>query len=138
MQDSGLTVGKPRSIRLKVPDNPQNLPIRATLSSREHPLYHTAVTTSCVCHTCNRPAVDGTVQFRDTCAHCGADAHVCRNCLHYDEGAHHECRESSAEWVRDKKRRNTCEYFRARQQGSGDRTREKASALNALDDLFKK
>ena len=49
--------------------------------------------------------------MRDTCPRCDADLHACRNCRHYDPGAHHECRENQAEWVRDKERNNRCDYF---------------------------
>lgn len=49
--------------------------------------------------------------MRDTCPRCDADLHTCRNCRHYDAGAHHECRENQAEWVRDKDRNNRCDYF---------------------------
>jgi hypothetical protein len=59
------------------------------------------------------------------------------NCDLYDAGAHHECRESSAEWVRDKERANRCEYFKPRftpvNKGSS-----KSATLSALDELFKK
>jgi hypothetical protein len=78
------------------------------------------------------------VGFRDTCARCSTDLHVCRNCSFYDEGAHHECRESSAEYVRDKERANLCEYFRPKSATASAQSDTKAAALNALDDLFKK
>jgi hypothetical protein len=78
------------------------------------------------------------VGFRDTCTRCAADLHVCRNCSFYDEGSHHECRESSAEYVRDKERANLCEYFRPATNSSGGKGDSKAAALSALDDLFKK
>lgn len=62
---------------------------------------------------------------------------MCRNCQFFDEGAHHECRESSAEWVRDKERGNRCEYFKLRNV-SGSTASPKEATLAALDDLFKK
>jgi hypothetical protein len=78
------------------------------------------------------------VGFRDTCPACHSDLHVCRNCSFYDEGSYHECRESSAEWVKNKERANICEYFKPagdRATAGGD---QKAKSLAALDDLFKK
>jgi hypothetical protein len=92
------------------------------------------------CYHCTKPlgfATAAAVQFRDTCPHCHSDAHVCRNCQFYDAGAHHECRESSAEWVRDKERGNRCEYFRISATSDVGGTK-KAAAIAALDDLFKK
>ncbi|MFO0416251.1 MAG: hypothetical protein ACK5Y6_03085 [Pseudomonadota bacterium] len=92
------------------------------------------------CYHCVKPlTLDTTnsIKFRDTCSHCGSDAHVCRNCQFYDQGAYHECRESSAEWVRDKERGNRCEYFKLRTAGEDDGSNKKKAALSALDDLFK-
>jgi hypothetical protein len=77
------------------------------------------------------------VGFRDTCAHCGSDLHACLNCNFYDEGTHHECRESSAEWVKDKESSNVCEYFRPKSSSLSGAT-DKQKALDALDALFKK
>jgi hypothetical protein len=94
------------------------------------------------CHHCKSsvtiPAVSGrsVVAFRETCPSCGNDLHICLNCALYDSGSYHECRESSAEWVKDKERSNRCEYFspndKTRQEGGS-----KAAAKSALDDLFK-
>lgn len=63
--------------------------------------------------------------------------HVCLNCAFYDQSSHHECRETSAEWVRNKEKANTCEYFKLNtdQRQSKD---SKADAMAALDALFKK
>ena len=50
----------------------------------------------------------------DECPLCHADLHVCKVCEFYESGAHNDCRETSAEFVGDKERRNFCDYFRAR------------------------
>ncbi len=95
------------------------------------------------CHHCKKDlpvAIDGgraRVAFRETCPACGSDLHVCLNCKHYDAGSHHECRESSAEWVRDKERANTCEYFAPAPPGRAEGTSAK-DTLSALDALFKR
>lgn len=77
------------------------------------------------------------IGFRDSCPRCSSDLHVCLNCKFYDEAAHHECRETSAEWVKKKDSSNVCEYFRPRpaSAASGD---DKKKTLSSLDDLFKK
>lgn len=84
------------------------------------------------------------------------DAKVCLNCTFFDRGAHHECRESSAEWVRDKELGNFCGYFQgiSARDASGteslsqmqqldslfkqDATEPSAKKITSLDDLFKK
>jgi hypothetical protein len=55
----------------------------------------------------------------------------------FDESAHHGCRESSAEWVRDKERANRCEHFTPR-VGKAATTKSSGDTLAALDALFKK
>jgi len=98
------------------------------------------MTTTPTCYHCQETLdalTKGPVQFRDTCPHCHTDAHACRNCEFYDPGSHRECRESLAEWVRDKERANRCEYFRLNTKAARS-SQAKANSLAALDDLFKK
>jgi hypothetical protein len=45
------------------------------------------------------------------CEHCGHDVRSCRNCRHYDPAYNNACRETEAEPVADKLRRNFCEFF---------------------------
>ncbi len=115
----------------------------------ETPLFQNAVCLynppmTLTCFHCKKPASTETcaaplkIGFRDSCSSCGSDLHVCKNCRFYDPGCHHECREISAEWVRDKERYNLCEYFNVRSSSEGDQENTKAAALNALEDLFKK
>lgn len=47
----------------------------------------------------------------DTCPQCDADLHCCKNCRFFDPSVHNECRETQAEWVRSKDKRNYCDYF---------------------------
>jgi hypothetical protein len=74
---------------------------------------------------------------RDECTHCGADLRVCLNCNMYDKGSHHECREPSSDWVKEKDRANYCDYFMVK---SGEMsTQSKAQDLKAqAEALFKK
>jgi hypothetical protein len=93
------------------------------------------------CFSCNQPVevpAGERVGFSDCCEQCDADLHVCRNCRLHDPSAYNECRESSAEPVRERDRANRCEYFSPgdREGGRGDSARE--TARSALDDLFKK
>jgi len=91
------------------------------------------------CFACGRVvemASGERIAFRDGCP-CGADLHVCRNCHHHDVTAHHECRETEAEPVRDRTRANRCEWFRPADGDAGPGgAREQARA--ELDRLFRK
>ena len=65
-----------------------------------------------VCHACGAASVPDDPIPRDaTCAKCGADLRCCRNCRHYDPRYNNSCRETEADPVEDKERRNFCEYF---------------------------
>ena len=90
------------------------------------------------CGVENAPAPGARVGFRDACAGCGADLHVCRNCAHHDPSAYNECREPQAERVGDRERANRCEWFAPGVQGGGERAAEKSAARRDLEALFKK
>jgi hypothetical protein len=92
------------------------------------------------CHSCGAELdfAPGAVGRGEECLNCRADVRVCLNCSHYDPGSYNECRESMAERVVDKDRRNFCDYFSLGSPGSGggvDKTKE--DALKKFDDLFK-
>jgi hypothetical protein len=46
-----------------------------------------------------------------SCESCRHDYHSCRQCRHYDTSRHNACRETQADMVEDKERRNFCEFF---------------------------
>jgi hypothetical protein len=93
------------------------------------------------CHACGAGGVPDDPVPRDaTCAKCGADLRCCKNCRHWDARYNNECRETEAELVVEKTRRNFCEYFSwtsAPFAGAPakDRTAEARAKLEAL---FKK
>lgn len=91
------------------------------------------------CFGCNvgiELSAEGRVGFRDSCDHCGADLHICRNCRYYDPTAYNECRESSAERVTDSERANRCDWFSPSDEEGGASV--PADSLADLDALFKK
>jgi len=45
------------------------------------------------------------------CEKCHRDLRCCMNCRHYDTSRNNLCRETEAELVEDKARRNFCEFF---------------------------
>lgn len=88
-----------------------------------------------VCHACRHSwTYQAPLERRAECSKCHRDAHVCLNCVFYDTGAHHECREEQAEWVKEKDRANFCSYFSART--STAQVSEAEKALSKLQSLF--
>ncbi len=92
------------------------------------------------CFRCGAPfSFQQRVSRRDTCAKCDADLHCCLNCRHYSPGAHNQCNEPQAEWVREKDRANYCDYFDPRPSAPGGKSSEKAQDARArFEDLFRK
>lgn len=73
----------------------------------------------------------------ESCPHCRADLHCCRNCEFYDPKAYNECREPMAERVLEKEAANFCDYFQI--AGKAHRAEEKdREAKRKLEELFKK
>ena len=89
------------------------------------------------CHACGSEIeLIDKIKRADSCEHCGEDLHACKNCKFFDAMAHNQCRESVTVWEPDKEKGNFCTYFIPR---DGEFEQEdKASALSALDALFKK
>ena len=90
------------------------------------------------CFSCGKPTqfID-TVGFREECESCSADMHVCKNCEFYDTTAYNECRESSADPVKEKERANFCDFFRPSSR-NGSATSQVDKIKAAADALFKK
>jgi hypothetical protein len=64
------------------------------------------------CHACGTEFQGAEKVLRtEECAGCGRDLRCCRNCRHFQPGAHNQCLEVVAEWVADKERANFCDYF---------------------------
>lgn len=76
------------------------------------------------------------VGFRDECDHCGADVHCCKNCRFHDPKSYNECRETSADPVREKDRANYCEYYSG--AGGAENENNKDALRLAAEALFKK
>lgn len=90
------------------------------------------------CYSCQHCVdFDPPLSRREECPKCRRDLKVCLNCCFYDTQAHHECRESEAEWVREKDQANFCSYF-CPSTGTDEAQAEKTKIQNQLDSLFKK
>ncbi|MBY0384185.1 hypothetical protein K2X05_03420 [bacterium] len=89
-----------------------------------------------VCFSCQKTTdVVERVGFRDECD-CGADLHSCKCCSFYDAKVYNECRETSADVVREKERANYCDFFQPNGQSSAKSNRD--HLLAAAEALFKK
>ncbi len=72
------------------------------------------------------------VPFRAECDACSADLHVCIACRFYDRYVENECRETEADPVAVKDRRNLCEYFKPRDADAVDPSADARRKLEAL------
>ena len=68
------------------------------------------------CHACGNEQIFDVkvgvkVGRRDSCPHCGADLHVCKNCRLWDPAIHNQCREPEAAFIRDREEANFCAHF---------------------------
>ena len=94
-----------------------------------------------VCHSCGATGVPADPVPRDSaCERCGTDFRCCRNCRHWDPRCHNECRETEAELVVEKTRRNFCEYFDySTEPFAGASGKDRAAEARAkLEAVFKK
>jgi len=64
------------------------------------------------CQFCGAPVtIAAPIPRESECESCRHDLRCCRNCRHYDPRYNNSCRETEADPVEDKARRNFCEYF---------------------------
>jgi hypothetical protein len=75
---------------------------------------------------------------RDSCPHCAADLHVCKNCRLYDPSIHNMCREPEAAYIRDREAANFCAHFDFRDAEAPAVQENVTAAKMKLEDLFKK
>ncbi len=74
------------------------------------------------------------------CDSCRCDLRCCKNCRHYDTAYNNSCRETEADPVVDKDRRNFCEFFAFNPAPfvAAKPSNRAANARARLDALFKK
>jgi hypothetical protein len=94
---------------------------------------------SVICYHCGKDIPENNLGRQDSCASCGRDTRVCRNCRHWDKNSNNECREEQAMRVVDKEKGNFCEWFQPRQGGTAAAGAPTKDALkSAAEALFKK
>ncbi len=94
---------------------------------------------SVFCFSCRKELTfaESKIGLREECPHCRADVHVCKNCEFYEVSAYNECRESSADRVKEKERSNFCDYFSLK-SGKGSSEDQTAKLRASAEALFKK
>lgn len=75
---------------------------------------------------------------KSVCPICGADLHICLNCSFYSESSHNKCKETKAEFQRNRDKANFCDYFVFADAGAASSDSAKDEARKKLDDLFRK
>ncbi len=92
------------------------------------------------CQHCGAPVtLSEPIPRESSCESCRRDYHACRQCRHYDPVLHNACRETEAELVEDKLRRNFCEFFAfnpAPLRAASRDTGREAQARAKLEGLF--
>jgi hypothetical protein len=77
------------------------------------------------------------VSRSDTCPKCLADIRCCKMCQFYDPKSYNECRENSADRVKEKEKANFCDYFKI-SSSYNDAEKARLEALAKAQALFKK
>ena len=95
-----------------------------------------------MCWKCKKNTVTTSIYRNSECPVCNTDLHSCLNCKFYDESSHYECKEIIDELVKDKERRNFCDYFVEKQYDTNSDNSSKSvddakkSARDAFNSLF--
>ncbi|HKQ57689.1 MAG TPA: hypothetical protein VJY35_07455 [Candidatus Eisenbacteria bacterium] len=64
------------------------------------------------CQFCGAPVtLSAPIPRESSCESCRHDYRACKQCRHYDPSRNNACRETEADLVEDKERRNFCEFF---------------------------
>lgn len=91
------------------------------------------------CYHCGKAIPENNLGRQDSCASCGRDTRVCRNCKHYDRSHNNECREEQAGRQVEKEKGNFCEWFQPHAgAATGTLGAAKQDLKSAAEALFKK
>jgi len=70
---------------------------------------------------------------REECGACGADQHVCKMCVFFNDSGRGDCKEERAEWISDHERANFCDYFKPSVNGAGSGTNTNTNVNSASE-----
>ena len=90
------------------------------------------------CYFCETEYSEGKIHFSDSCLKCELDLHICFNCEFFDELSPDQCRESSADRVVEKDKKNFCDYFSVAKHSLKNKISNKEKVLSEAEALFKK
>ena len=90
-----------------------------------------------LCAQCSK-VISEKVSRESTCPFCGAWLRSCVNCKFYSPGRHNDCLEPQAEYVRDERSSNFCDFFVFKESNADlySPKEEKKSARDAFNKLF--
>jgi len=92
-----------------------------------------------ICAHCGKEVIlSGGVMRESICPHCRAYLHSCINCKFYSPGRHNDCIEPQAEFVRDKRTANFCDFFAFRKKTaqSSNIQKKRDDARDRFNKLF--
>ena len=93
-----------------------------------------------LCRACGTPTgLEEPISRDSECESCHRDLRCCANCRHFDTRYNNSCRETEAEPVEDKERRNFCEFFTFNREPfvpTGPRAQRVSDARSKLDAMF--
>lgn len=86
-----------------------------------------------VCWKCGESLTDVILPMsrREECFSCGADQHVCKMCVFYDNKSRGSCNEERAECPSNTERANFCDYFKPSSHAFIAITQQKSAAAKA-------
>src|SRR5690606_36084660 len=74
--------------------------------------------------------------FKETCPHCNAWVHCCKNCRLHDPRAHNGCLSATTDWVGDPQKQNFCGEFEYAQTAAASTGASDPAAKSTFNALF--
>lgn len=92
-----------------------------------------------VCYKCQAVLAlvpNTNISRNEECQNCRIDLHCCKMCEFYDPKHYNECKESQADRITEKEKKNFCDYFKLSARSQNKSAAE--AALDLANSLFKK
>ncbi len=88
------------------------------------------------CQVCGTKIEVDFISRDSICPSCNSYLHACIQCEFYDQYAHNQCKEPSAEYISDKESANFCEFFKPKSEVP-EKNQKKVDPDELLRKLFK-